>query len=530
MEKANKTFSNTVKYPPVVTVLGHVDHGKTTLLDAIRKSNIADREHGGITQKIGASKIEFPHEGKTKTITFIDTPGHEAFSLMRERGVQAADIGLLIVSSVDGVKPQTKESIEILKSGNIPFIVVLTKVDLPEKNVEKAKGELVKEEINLEEYGGDVPAIEVSSKTGQNIKELLSLILLVFELLSERKAVTSQGELKGVVIESNQDPKKGALATVVIKNGTLALRDEILSDEINGKIKSLTDSNGKSLQNATVGEAVEIMGFEKAPRVGSVVMRKGAISAEVANENFLTHNADGSSLNLNASGAKVRSENFISSPRPTGSPSTVATPDLNPSPVVANPFDFPDAPVLSLILCADSLGSLEAIINAIPPEINIAKQKTGDITPADVLMAKSLGGIVIGFNTKIKPDIAKLARTEKVLVKNYELIYELIDEIKDVLEGKTLALQEEVLGMAKVIAAFPYEKTKVMGVKVIDGRVAKGDKVRIVRDDQTIGETTVSSLRHGKDQVSKAEKGSEAGVIVAPFLDFTIGDMLISLG
>ncbi len=528
MEKAKKK-SNTVSFPPVVTVLGHVDHGKTTLLDAIRKSNIADREHGGITQKIGASKIEFPHEGKTRTITFIDTPGHEAFSLMRERGVQAADIGLLIVSSVDGVKPQTKESIEILKSGNIPFIVVLTKVDLPEKNVEKAKGELVKEEINLEEYGGDVPAIEVSSKTGQNIKELLSLILLVFELLSERKAVTSDGELKGVVIESNQDPKKGALATVVIKNGTLTLRDEILSDEITGKIKSLTDSNGKSLQTATVGEAVEIMGFEKAPKVGSLMVRKGSESvhlsqgAEIANENFRAHNADGLSLNPNANGAKVRSENFISSPRSEAV--TVATPVT-----VLNPFDFPDAPVLSLILCADSLGSLEAIINAIPPEINIAKQKTGDITPADVLMAKSLGGIVVGFNIKIKPDIAKLARTEKVLVKNYELIYELIDEIKDVLEGKTLALQEEVLGMAKVIAAFPYEKTKVMGVKVIDGRVAKGDKVRIVRDDQTIGETTVFSLRHGKDQVSKAEKGSEAGVIVAPFLDFTIGDMLISLG
>lgn len=522
MEKPNKTSSNTVKYPPVVTVLGHVDHGKTTLLDAIRKSNIADREHGGITQKIGASKIEFPHEGKTRSITFIDTPGHEAFSLMRERGVQAADIGLLIVSAVDGVKPQTKESIEILKDGDIPFIVVLTKVDLPDKNVEKAKGELVKEEINLEEYGGDVPVIEVSAKTGHNIKELLSLILLVFELLSEKKAVTLQGELKGVVIESRQDPKKGALATVVIKNGTLTLRDEVLSDEIVGKIKSLTDSSGKSLQSATVGEAVEVMGFEKAPKVGSLVLGKGAVKAEVVSGRGPVDSFPPVSARLNAPSDQQL--------RAVGSPSTVATPDSNSLPLVANPFDFPDAPVLSLILCADSLGSLEAIINAIPKEINIAKQKTGDITPADVLMAKSLGGIVIGFNIKIKPEIAKLARTEKVLVKNYGLIYELIDEIKDVLEGKTLALQEEVLGMAKVIAAFPFEKTKVMGVKVIDGRVAKGDKVRLVRDDKTIGETVVSSLRHGKDQVSKAEKGSEAGVIVIPFLDFTIGDMLISLG
>ena len=343
----------------------------------------------------------------------------------------------------------------------------------------------------------------------------MSLTRLVFALLSEKKAVSSKGELKGVVIESRQDPQKGALATVVIKNGTLLPRDEISSDEIVGKVKSLTDSNGKSLQSATVGEAVEIMGFEKAPKVGSVVLSKtaGPAARHLAS-------AQSTSVDLRAVKAfdshhplKEESENGQSS-----------------SPIVANPFDFPDAPILSLILCADSLGSLEAIINAIPKEINIAKQKTGDITPADVLMAKSLGGIVVGFNIKIKTEIQKLARTEKVLVKNYNLIYELIDEIKDVLEGKTLALQEEVLGMAKVIAVFPYEKTKVMGGQVIDGRVAKGDKVRLVRNDETIGETTISSLRHGKNQVSKAEKGSEAGVIVAPYLDFTIGDMLISLG
>lgn len=487
---SSKRTQPSASVPPVVTVLGHVDHGKTTLLDAIRKSNIAEREHGGITQKIGASRIEIDHEGKRRVITFIDTPGHEAFSLMRSRGVQAADVALLIVSSVDGVKPQTKESIDILKKNKIPFIVVFTKIDLPEKNLEKAKGEIVKEEINLEEYGGDVPSIEVSAKAGTNIHQLLDLILLVFELQNEGKAQQS-GQLKAVIIESRQEPKRGPLAAAVIKSGKLSLRDEIVSDEISGRVKNLTDASGKSVQSATVGEAVEILGFEKAPKVGSLVLGKG--------------------------------QSLASSPAAASSQTTPSTQALNP-------FDQPDAPILSLVLCADSLGSLEAIENALPKEINIALAKTGEITPADILMAKSLKGIVIGFNIRLKPEIIKLARTEKILVKNYNLIYELVDEIEDVLEGKTLAMQEEVLGVSKIVASFPFEKTKVMGVQVTDGRVAKGDKVRLVRNDETIGESTVSSLRHGKDQVSKAEKGNEAGVIISPFLDFTIGDMLISLG
>ena len=488
MDKTIKPAKSST-YPPVVTVLGHVDHGKTTLLDAIRKSNIADREHGGITQKIGASSIEFDHEGQKRTITFIDTPGHEAFSQMRSRGVQAADIGLLVVSAVDGVKPQTKESIATLKDSKIPFIVVFTKVDLAEKNIEKAKGEVTKEGVSLEEYGGDTPAIEVSAKTGENIKELLGLILLVFEM-QNHQVIQKDGGFKGVVIESRQDPKRGALATVVIKSGKLTVRDEVVSEDIRGKIKSLTDSNGKNLQSATIGIAVEVLGFEKAPKVGTVILAKGE--------------------------EKKNEEEQL--------PAQVSAPQS------LNPFDAADRPILSIVLCADSLGSLEAITLAIPSEINIALTKTGNITPADVLLAKSLGGIVIGFNVRIFPDIINLARTEKVLVKNYNLIYELIDELKDVLEGKTLALQEEVLGTAKIVASFPFEKTKVMGVQVTDGRVAKGDKIRLVRNDEAVGETVITSVRHGKDQVSKAEKGSEAGVIVSPFLDFTIGDMIISLG
>ena len=472
--------------PPVVAVVGHVDHGKTTLLDTIRKSNIAQREHGGITQKIGASKIEFINEGEKRAVTFIDTPGHEAFSNMRGRGVAAADIGLLIVSSADGVMPQTKESINFLKDVNIPFIVVLTKSDLAEKNPEKVKRELSKAGVLLEGYGGNVPVIEVSAKTNTNIKELLSLILLVLEMSSDGLGSSEEGEFKGVVIESKADQRIGPVATVVIKNGTLFVRDKISADEILGRVKSLTDTLGKRVDRATVGEAVEVLGFEKVPQVGSIVLKKGSV--------------------------------------------TEAAPPWRGSPRQAESSTKEENPLLSVIICADTLGSLEAIVNALSPQINIVSQKTGNISPADLLLAKSVRAIVLGFNIKIKPEIIKLAKTEKVLAKNYNLIYELIDEITDVLEGRELSLVEEILGRAKIIAQFPFEKTKVMGIAVLEGRVAKGDKIRITRKDEVVGQSTISSLRQGKNQISKVEKGNEAGIIISPFLDFTIGDMVISLG
>lgn len=465
------------EYPPVVAVLGHVDHGKTTLLDTIRKTSIAAREHGGITQKIGASTVEVEHEGRKRLITFIDTPGHEAFAKMRGRGAQAADIGLLIVSSVDGVMPQTKESIGLLKASGVPFIVVLTKSDDPQKNPEKAKRDLMNEEIIFEGMGGDVPVVEVSSKTGSNIKELLDLILLVNDLHPKSSEITENGPLKAIVIESKQDPKAGPKATVVIKNGTISVRDEVTTGEVNGKVRSLILDSGKQVQMATVGDAVEILGFEKAPSVGNVVYKGSEIKALEESEKV----------------AKTK-----------------------------NNDDY-----ISLILVADTLGSLEAIVASIPEKINIISKKTGDITTADVLLAKSIGALVLGFNIKIKSDVARLASTEKVLVKSYSIIYEMLDEINDVVEGKALSLLEEVYGTAKILASFPYEKQIVMGIKVLEGRVAKGDKVRIERGDEVIGEGYINSVRQGKDQTSKVEAGLEAGIIVGPAIDFTIGDMII---
>lgn len=472
-------------FPPVVAVLGHVDHGKTTLLDAIRKSTIAEREVGGITQKIGASSVEIMHEGKRRKITFIDTPGHQTFSTMRSRGAQAADIGILVVSSVDGVMPQTKESIVALKKTGIPLIVAFTKADLPEKQIEKAKQQVMSEGILLEGLGGDVPFIEVSARTKKNVTELLDLILLVFELhqdtLTNRK---KDAPFLGIIIESKLDQKAGPKATVIVKNGTIAVRDEIAAEDAAGKVRLLVTDQNKQVKEATVGDAVEILGFTKVPPVGSVVVKKGADGATIV-----------ASQNQNTTTQKASLHH--------------------------------DEKMLSIVLIADSLGSLEAITEALPKEIIIADRKTGEITPSDIFLAKSTKSLVIGFHAILKPDVQNLARTEKVLLKNYTIVYELLDELKDAMEGKALADVEEIFGKAKVLASFPFEKTKVLGIRVLEGRVAKGDRVRLIRNDEIIGESVITSVRQGKNQISKIEEGSEGGIIIAPFIDFTIGDMLL---
>ena len=477
-KKDIKKSEHPSEFPPIVAVLGHVDHGKTTLLDTFRKTSIAAREHGGITQKIGASSVEIEHEGKKRKITFIDTPGHQAFSLMRSRGAQAADIGLLVVSAVDGVMPQTIESINLLKATKTPIIVVLTKSDSPEKNLEKVKQQLLKNEVMLEGYGGDIPVIEVSARDGTNIKELLDLILLVFDFAG---LTFDRENFSGIIIESKLDERSGPRATMVVKSGKILIKDEVIAGVSKGKIKSLIDTFGKQISVAGIGEAVEILGFDKVPPVGSTVYIKGKEKEATVLEE----------MNLR-----------------TG---------------------IGEDAILSILIVADTQGSLEAIINSIPKEkINIVMAKTGEVTTADVLFAKSVGSIVLGFNIKVKPEVAKLAETEKILVKNYTIIYEMLDEIADVLEGKELSLQEQVLGEATVLAKFPFEKTQVMGIKVSLGRIAKGDRIRLVRGEETIGESNITSSRQGKDQVSKIEQGQEGGIIISPFLDFNVGDMIIS--
>lgn len=473
----NKTLSNSLNGVPVITVLGHVDHGKTTLLDAIRKTSVASKEHGGITQRIGASQIEIEHEGKKRKVTFIDTPGHEAFMQMRGRGAKVADLGLLIVSSVDGVMPQTRESIKILKDSKIPYIAVLTKSDVPEKNIEKVKGQLLKEEVLLEGQGGEVPVIEVSAKTGENIKELLDLILLISDL----HPAPPLPQFKGVIIESRLDTKAGPKATVVVKSGKLVIRDEIQAGDVLARVRSLINDRGEQIKEAIPGDAVEILGFEKVPVVGSIVHKKGE---EIEQDQAQTKKPEGSF----------------------------------------------NEDLLKVIIVADTHGSLEAIVNQIWNKLNIMSQKTGEVTPADVALAKSVGAVILGFNAKISLSIEKLAREEKVIMRNYQIIYEMLSEIEDFLEGKRLSLEEKIFGRAKIQASFPFNKQKVIGLIVTEGRIAKGDKVRIERGEEIVGESTITSVHQGKEQISRVEKGGECGILTATELDFRVGDMLISHG
>lgn len=489
MAKQDTSENKPTDFPPVVAVLGHVDHGKTTLLDAIRKSSIADREKGGITQKIGASAIEIVHEGQERWITFIDTPGHEAFTKMRGRGVQAADLCLLVVAATDGVKPQTKESIKALQEDGTKFIVVLTKSDLPTANPDKAKTELMTEGIQLEGYGGETPIIEVSAKTNHNIKELLDLIVLMFDMHKSAdyaKETSSTAPLSAVVIESKLDNRAGPKATAIIKNGSMSVREEVQIDGKIFKIRTLLDTLGKPIQSATVGDAVEILGFTIVPQVGSLVSDKAnaqAATPEVADQV------------LKKELVYHREEKHKG---------------------------------LSVVLVADSQGSLEAIINAFPEGIKIVQQKTGEVSEADVLLAKSTGSLLLSFNTKVKPDLLNFAFTEKVLLRNYDIIYEMLDEVSDALEGKLQSQMEQVFGTAKVLAKFPFEKTFAFGISVIDGRIARGDRLRIMRGETVVGETTITSLRIGKNATSKVEKGHEAGLIPVEVLDIQVGDMIIS--
>lgn len=479
---ANKqaTSIQSTSFPPVVAVLGHVDHGKTSLLDAIRKTNIASREHGGITQKIGASTIEIIHDNQKRRITFIDTPGHEAFTKMRGRGAQVADICLLIVAVDDGVKPQTKESIQIIQNAKVPFIVVLTKADVPDKNPEKIKQQIVRENILLEGYGGDIPVIEVSSRTGENIKELLDLILLVMDV-NPITGKASENPLKAVVIESKQDAKTGPKASVVVKDGSLNVKDEIVAGEAEAKVRALISDTGSQVQSVTVGEAVEVLGFKEVPAVGSIVLNKSEKDQ---------HN-------------------------------------VSPSNRSANP-QLADENAISLILCADTQGSLEAVVNAMPQNVRLISQKTGEISEGDILFAKSTGAIILTFNIKLKADIVRFALNEKVLLKNYTIIYELLEELGEVVEGKRLSLLEQVYGVAQILASFPFEKSQVLGISILEGRIARGDKVRLVRNEETIGESNIVSLRQGKETTSKVEKGQEAGILISPFLDFKVGDLVVS--
>lgn len=449
--------------PPVVVVLGHVDHGKTSLLDAIAKTDVASGEYGGITQSIGAYQ--------TENITFIDTPGHEAFTKMRSRGTSVADIAILVVAANDSVMPQTVESIKTIKVAKIPYIVAINKMDLPEANFDKVVKDLLRHEVMLENYGGDVPYVKVSAKKGEGIKELLDLIRLLADVTDVTEIKTS--DLEAVVIESKMDKNRGPLATVIVKSGLLKVGDEVFVDNVKSKIRALINYKNEQIREVSPGMPAEILGLSTVPAVGSKVSHETQISAQPDQ--------------------LLRSEQ-------TSEQS------------------------LALILKADTAGSLEAIVALVPGNVNVISSSAGEISEADILLAKSTRAIVLGFNVKIAPSALKLAEIDKVLVRTYKIIYELLDELKDAAAGMLEVIEtEEELGKGKILAEFPFEKLKIAGVKVIEGRIARGDLVKI-------GElkSKIKSVRVGKEETNKVDVGKECGLLLDPQVDFKPGDDIIS--
>lgn len=457
--------------PPIVVILGHVDHGKTTLLDYLRKSQLAAHETGGITQTIRSFQLiskEHP------PVTFIDTPGHAAFSAMRVRGSHTADIALLIVAGNDGVMPQTKEAALAISDAGIPYIVVITKSDLEEADPDRVKTQLTEINIVVEDFGGAVPAVAVSAKTGKGIPELLDMINLLSQINPPQ--ADPDGQQEAVVVESKLDPKKGPLAEVIVKNGTLSVGLPLFTTVAMGKVRALLNTDNESVKTALPSTPVEILGLTSVPPVGSVL-----------------------------------SDKPVQSPQPSNIKSQTSTLDHQSS--------------INIILKADVLGSLEALVASIDPLVSVINSTTGDVNENDILTAKTSKAIIVMFNTRIPSSVQKLAEVEKVTVKSFGIIYELLDYLEKLAHPKET---EKILGRATVSAEFKIGPDRIAGCKVVEGQLQKTDTVRLVRGDRLIGQTKFKSLQTGKTLIDKVKIGQEFGATLSPYLDFKVGDNIIA--
>ena len=475
--------------PPVVAILGHVDHGKTTLLDYIRKTKITQSEHGGITQRIGAYEVATGvKDYHTEKITFIDTPGHEAFSKLRLRGAEVADIALLIIDAKDSVKPQTVESISHIKAAKIPYIVVVNKIDLPEANIEKVKADLIKHEVLVEDRGGTVPIIPISAQKGTGVDSLLESILLLTTELN--LTYSPDAPPQAFIIETKKD-KRGVAVSAIIKNGRMKVGDTIYAESQKAKIRSMTSDLGKPLSEVYPSTPFELLGFTEIPEVGALITTE--------------------------EGKKTTSN--------------------QPQATEDKPFDMQaflkpqqEDKKLTLIIKADSQGSLEAILHTLDkkPAIEIQFGAVGDLNKSDIFLAKASKAILIGFNTKPSNEVKDLAAHEKVVIKTYNIIYELIEELSEVSEiiKEKEERERNLKGEAKVLAHFIIHDEKVFGVKVTKGKANIGDPAEIYRDKTLIGKTKLVSLRSRAKSVEEAKKDQEAGMMFTPVLDIRIGDMI----
>jgi len=490
----NKTEQNI--RAPIVTFMGHVDHGKTSILDAIRKTNVQENEYGGITQHIGAYQISKDN----KKITFIDTPGHAAFTQMRARGGKAADIVVLVVAADEGVKPQTKEAISHIKAANVPLIVAINKMDRPGADPRKVKQELAQENVLVEDWGGSELCVEVSAKTGEGLDKLLDAILLLAEMHTLKG--DPNGDIEAVVIESRLDRKKGVVVSCIVRNGTLRIGDKVSASGYGAKIKAMTDDKGKIIKEAGPSDPIEILGFSVVPHVGDLILAEGSELAELSE--------DKNKVEIVGKDAKR---------------------------------------MISIILKADTQGTLEAVKSSLAELVTTATTETtyalkflhtgtGDITESDVMLAQSGKGVVVGFDVRITPAVEDLAESSGVLVKTYRTIYDLIDDASKLLEGTAITETSKIKGRAKVIKLFKLASGDIIaGCKVLAGalkvksRVAIYDKnpADLKKEDEALFYGSIKKLKKGKDDIDVAGKDNECGVLLKPQFDGIAEEMYLEV-
>lgn len=489
-----------VKRPPVVAVMGHVDHGKTSLLDAIRKTNVVSGEAGGITQKIGAYQITWDNE----KITFLDTPGHAAFTAMRARGAMVTDIAVLVVAADDGIMPQTIEAINHIKAAKVPMIVAINKIDKPEANIERVKQQLAENGVLPEEWGGDAILVPVSAKQNKGIDELLKMILLVAEM-QELKANPNQTAV-GAVIEAELDKNRGPIATVLVQNGTLKVGDSIMSGISFGKVRAMFDENGKNVKQALPSTPVSVLGLDSVPNSGDKVF---AVDEKLSKQVIQERIAKAKELRANATSG-VSLEDFMDK--------------VNEGKLKA----------LNIIIKADVQGSVEALkqsLTAIRNEeakVVCIHSGAGAVTESDLLLAQASSAIIINFNLKLSSKIEQIAESMSVQIKSYKVIYEVVDEITKALNGMlTVKYEEQVIGHAEVRAMFKLSTSGIVcGCYVKDGKVTRNCFVRVFRGDDKILETSVEALRIQKDDKAEINYGYECGIKLKDSTGVKVDDIL----
>jgi len=488
--------------PPVVTIMGHVDHGKTSLLDAIRETNVIAKEAGGITQHIGAYQVEI-HGQK---ITFLDTPGHEAFTAMRARGAQATDIAVLVVAADDGVMPQTREAIDHAKAANVPIVVALNKIDKPNANPERVKQQLAEVNLLIEEWGGNVVLVPVSAKKKTGIEHLLEMILLVAEM-AELKA-NPHGRAQGVVIEAELDKTRGPVATVLVQKGTLKVGDSVVIGSIYGKVRAMFNDKGKGIRRAEPSTPAKILGLSEVPEAG---------------DRFEVVADEKTARSIALSRMRQRQQEVAIT-------RAVTLDDLYAQ------IQEGQVKELNLVLKTDVQGSMEPVRSSLERlseenvRVKVIHQGIGNITESDVLLAQASGAIIIGFNVRVEPGARRVAESAKVDVRLYEVIYDLVDDIRKALRGMLEPKYQDVVeGHAEVRQLFKAGRNNIVaGSMVLDGRIVRGAPARVLRGEEVVFDGKVASLRRFKEDAREVAAGHECGIAIEDFDAWQLGDVVES--